>query len=80
MMLEILKFCEDSFCKQVDIFDNAFFRSEVEFSRVTLILGLEIEANIEVSNRISLERLTDNDVAELVGFGLTGATLYNLHR
>lgn len=74
------EFCEYCFCRHIDAFDNAFVESDIEYSRVTLIPGLELEENIEVSSRISLERLTSEGVAELIGAGLIGATSYNLRR
>jgi hypothetical protein len=69
---------DDVFDKVVDFFESFFIQTSVEFVRITPVIGLLLQENYKLTETMSLELLSDDDVSETIRYDLAGIQLLDI--
>ncbi len=75
-----IEFNDDIFDCVVAFYEEAFFQNNVEYIRITPLMGIELEKNITISDEMSLEILCHNDISKAIEYGISGADSISFER
>jgi len=67
---------EAHFDKQVNALEKLFLSSTIEFIRTTPLYGITLQEDFAITDAISIESLSDDEVVRLLNIGLLSGNIY----